>query len=509
MEYNKSEISLPCLTKLYDGNVEQSIDADFTLPDYYPEVTKILKSVTDVTILTAQCNESGISIGGQIVITLMYAGGDGHPNSFTHIVPFTKSVAVSNVADGTAVVEPRINYANTKAVGPRKVEIHGSMALKITVDCIEQHRLLTSAVAEGLYVKSRPVTYSCPMPTISKSAFVEDDIQIPQSKPSVGKILRQNATAEITECKYVSGKLVAKGDLTVVMLYCPQDDGEPILLEEKRGFSQVFDIEHSGEGLGFDSVAQVDTLELHPKTSLDGEVKTIAFEARVSINIFPYCTVTNDIITDAFSGRFSADIVKKELCIENISDYIHENFVCSKALDFSGGMLSSILDMWCNSSVDFVSNDGLEIAIKGNIIINLLGTDSDNEPIYFERPVEFEYKYATELSTQNIRCRPRVKVVAINYSLDANGTVSVSVELCVKATVFTVTPLCAISDIKFDENTLISKDNDSAVILYFPENETVWEIAEKYKTSPEKICEINGVSGQDEKCNSIMLIPNI
>ena len=98
---------------------------------------------------------------------------------------------------------------------------------------------------------------------------------------------------------------------------------------------------------------------------------------------------------------------------------------------------------------------------------------------------------------------------AVEYSLNAGGTVDVAVELSIKSTVFSQRFIKAITKINVDQSTLLSKSNDSAVILYFAENESVWEIAGKYQTDPECICKINGVNSIDEKCNKVLLIPNV
>lgn len=509
MELNKTETVIPSIKKLFETSCEQSIDTDFTLPDYYPEVTKVLKCITDANILSSQCSESGLSIGGQLVLTLLYAGGDDQPNSFTHVFPFTKLLDTKGVTSGAVSVIPRIGYINTKAVGPRKVEVHGSLALSVTVSGIDGCSVLSSADGEGIYTKTAQQSLVTPMETVCKSAFIEDEIQIPQSKPTVGKILRSCGKATVNECKYISGKIVVKGDVDISILYCPAQPGRPLLITERRGFSQIIDCESDSENMAFDAFARVDSLELHPKTALDGDVRNIAFEVKIGLEVMPYCTETKSFITDAFSGKYTADISMARFNAENVADSINENYVCKKKIEFGTGALNDIFDLWSNVTVDHATDEGGDILIKGAVVISILGTDSESVPVYFERPVEYEYRYNVGQSAPSFRCRPEVSVVAVNYSLDSNGGVDVSVELNIKATVFAVNTVTAVSEIKVDSDNMLPRDNDTAVILYYPENETVWNIARKYRTSPEKICEANGLESSEEVCQKILLIPNV
>lgn len=509
MEFNKTEIAIPSVKKLFEVTSEQSVDTDFTLPDYYPEVTKVLKCSPEANILSSQCTDTGISIGGQVVLTLLYAGGDEQPNSFTHIFPFTKTIDSKDVKGGTVSVIPRVGYINTKAVGPRKVEVHGSLALAVTVNGIDDCTVLTTAEGEGIYTRNTEQTLIDPKETVCKGVFIEDEIQIPQSKPTVGKILRSSAKADVNECKYVSGKIVVKGDIDIEILYCPAEHGRPVLLTERRGFSQIIDSDAECDDMGFDVFVRVDSLELHPKTTLDGEVRNIAFEAKVSIEVMPYCTNKKSFITDAFSGKYAADINSAKFNAESIADKIYENYICKKSLDFGGGMLEDIYDLWCKVTVDYATDEGGDILIKGAVIINILGVDSESAPVFYERPVEYEYRYNVGQTADSFRCRPDVSVAAVNYSLGSDGTAEVSVELTIKATVFAVNVITAVSGINIDCDNTLPRDNDTAVILYFPENETVWSIARKYCTSPQKICEANGIESTDEICNDILLIPNV
>ena len=71
MEFNKTETVVKSYKTLFESNSEQSVDTDFTLPDYYPEVTKVLKVLPEINILSSQCSESGVSVGGQVVLTLL------------------------------------------------------------------------------------------------------------------------------------------------------------------------------------------------------------------------------------------------------------------------------------------------------------------------------------------------------------------------------------------------------------------------------------------------------
>lgn len=508
MEFNKTDLTVSSYKRVYESNLEQNVDTDFTLPDYYPEVVKILKVIPEINIMSSQCTANGVGIGGQVTLTLLYYGNDEKINSFTHIYPFTKSQEAEVPENGCVSVQPFVGYMNSKAVGPRKVEVHGSLALSVNVDGVEQRAILSSTDCEGIYLKTAEKPFLKFYDALAKSVFIEDEIQISANFPAIEKIIRNSATATITECKYISGKVVVKGDVKIDILYCATQSNKPILISEIKGFSQIFDCPLECDNLNFESSVRVECFEIHPKTGLDGDVRNIAFEARLGVQVIPYCLENNIIVVDAFTGKYNADIKYDNINAETVADNIFENFVCKKKIEF-GDALTEISDIWSKVSVDHTAKDNNCVLIKGTVNVFILGIDKEGKPTYFERPIEYEYRYELGKELKGLRCRPQVTVVAVNYSLSSEGTVELSVELRIIATVYSVESIKAVAGVSVDFDSTVYKDSDTAMILYYPENETVWDIARKYCTCPKKICEANGLDNEETVCNSVLLIPNI
>ena len=442
------------------------------------------------------------------MLTLMYVGSDEQINSFTHTYPFAKSVDAD--ANGELVcVTPKIAYLNTKAIAPRKVEIHGSASLNVTVSDIEKYSVISSNDSDGVYSKTEEVSSCIPIGVVTKSTFIEDEITIPQNKPTIGKILRYSARPVITECKNVSGKTVVKGDVDIELLYCPNDTKKPILLTERRGFSQIVDSLSNREECCFVSKVKTDLFEIRPKTSLDGEVRTVNFEIKLTIELNCYENATQTVITDAFTTKYQADIKRCELKTESIADEIKENFVCKKSFDFSGGLLADIYDTWCDAVVEHTAFDEDEMMISGVINVHILGVDNDGQPVYFERSFDYEYKNVLNVLCDEYNCCPEVSVVAINCSINADGEIDISVELLVNSIIFAVKPLNVVTSINLDKNSMLHQDTQAAVVLYFAENERVWDVAQKYKTSPESVCKCNNLNDFDDICNRMLIVPKV
>ncbi len=508
MDISTEKLVLNTVEKINEIPAEQSVDTEFTLPDYYPEISKILKCLADVNVITKQARGNTAEIGGQVTLTLLYADKENGINSFTHVFPFAKSVDFNeNIDDSYISCVLRSEFLNSKATAPRKIEIHGSVTLGVSLLVNKKIECLCSVDDQNVFSKCTQIECLESHIPITKSIFLEDEISIGSNQNAISKILRSNAVAVINECKVITNKIVVKGQLHVEILYCSVQNNRPLLATHTHAFSQIIDIDKELDNIVCTAKASVATFELHPKTSLDGEVKSVTFESKVIIDVF--CDKRSQIcvVTDAFNNckQSSLSCIKLDSIID--SEKINENFCFNKSLDFSDGAIGEVYDLWCKTRVNFASCDNGELLIKGVVVINVLGCDSDNSPSFFERSVDYEYRYNYN-NDGNCKFKQDVSVAAVNYNKNPDGGIDLSIELNVNGEIYKLNTVNVISDINFDDR-LITRDNDTAITLYFAEGESVWDIAKKYLADPKRICVANNIDNLDEPCNKILLIPNI
>ncbi len=509
MEKLNEKITISAPEKQNEIVTEQSIDTEFTLPDYYPEISKILKCLTEVSVLSKQIKGNTAEIGGQVSVTLLYSDKENNLNSFSHICPFVKSVEVGDIGEENHIsCVLRGEFLNSKATAPRKVEIHGSVTLGVTVELVVKTNCICNDEKEGVFTKCSDTEYCEMLLPIAKSVFLEDEISIGANRQAISKILRTSAESVINECKIITNKVVVKGELKICVLYCPVQSNRPILLEHTHGFSQIFDRDSLDETCECSAYSSVASFEIRPKTGLDGEVKSLIFESKVNIELFTEKKIAVCLVTDAFTNINKSELETSVLNLPINSANINENYLCKKSLDFSSGAIGEVYDLWCKTAVNFSSCDGGELLLKGVVLVYVLGVDGEGVPVFYERSFDYEYRYSLQADLSECKSRYNVSIAAVNYSKNPESGIDIAVELTVNAQIFKINRINAVTGLKIDAGSNIERDNETAITLYFAENETVWEIAKKYLADPQKICIANNIEQSDNECNGILLIPN-
>ena len=119
---------------IFCDSLEQAIDADFTLPDFCPDVSKIFKCNAIPRIVSKSLNGASVTLDGNVTVTILYCDKESRFCSYEYIYPFSKTVELSRDASGGNVTaKVKCDYINCRAVTGRKIDIHGAVGINLRV----------------------------------------------------------------------------------------------------------------------------------------------------------------------------------------------------------------------------------------------------------------------------------------------------------------------------------------------------------------------------------------
>ena len=146
--------------------------------------------------------------------------------------------------------------------------------------------------------------------------------------------------------------------------------------------------------------------------------------------------------------------------------------------------------------------------LKNKINICILYLDDQENPIYTERVVEFDYSKLINNNINKITNNLKFIPENINYNLSNNNSdIDLKIDFVILGEIYNNTNFNMITDIITDESKNIEKDNSSLIIYYANKDEKIWDIARKYHSSPEIIKNENNLSDDIILNNSMILIP--
>ena len=493
---------------VFRQTLEQPFDEEFTLPDYCPDIRRVLKCRVVPKISQKSADGGCINLEGIACLNLIYVDPDGGIRSYESQSPFTKSVDFSGGGSNIAVnAFCRTDYCNCRAVNERTMDVHAAISISVSAVAYTDTNILTDIDEPSVQLLRGTAPASSPAGRCEKYLLINDEVSLPDKCPAIRNILRHDVTAVIKDKKIVGSKIVIKGELLMNVLYFGEETVDCERFSDSVPFSQILDISGITEDCTCTAGAELISAELNPRTGMSGDMRVVSVSAKIYLWAAAYCEGDVPYITDAYSTKYDMTAEHEDVCFERVSQSLSEPFTFKKTLDIPASGDSKIVDMWCIANALGCSGADNAVTVKSNIAFCLIIRDNTGEPSYFERTYDFESKLAASLPERfDLKCG--TDVTSCTATVTADG-VEVRAELAVSADVIEQTVQRVITGAEFgDEKHRLHKP--SSVIVYFAsDGERLWDVAQRYSTSPEAIAKVNSLSGDVIPSGKTLVIPSV
>lgn len=508
MEQKNLKTSVFSLDTVFCESAEQPIDIDFTLPDYYVDISKILKCRAISRISSKSINGSSAAIEGCVTVTVIYCGNDNCISSYEYQYPFSKSFDTSLNTEGCIIsAKTKCEYINCRAVTGRKIDVHGAVGIYVTI----KKRKLTDVISDcddcNIELLRDSVPATVPMGCAEKYLLIEEEIELGTSQPDIRCVIRYDAEAVITDSKILAGKSVVKGDLKLKLLYAPEENTAPQTIRYQIPYSQLIEIDGISDGCECESKVSIAHLEVKPRVSASGECRQLMLTAKLLITSECCCNNDVPVIVDAYSKKYEADICKNEICFDKIIENINQSFNCKKNIEFSEGSLQEVSDMWCEVKTESVKFGDNAMCVRGVVTAYIIACDRKQIPVFYEKTIDFEYTHPMNISGE-FKCSPEITVTSANYTLTGECNMELRIELNICASIYKCSNLPLITDIKINDGKPIFKNNSAMTVYFASAGEKVWDIARRYFADVEELKQINEIADDILASDKMILIPS-
>ncbi len=263
---------------------------EFLLPDYLPEVRRIL-SVSARALPEGHFLAENAEFAGQTVFTLLYTDDGGKLCATTLRSPYEVSLPLSEPHDGVLTVKERAEEVGVRLLGPRRLTLrtrvrilpHLYIKREIPGELGEESLVtLTRNVKDGEYVNQSlqdlPIEAHLPL------AAAEGE----------RKILFADGTALLRECRPERDGVRVRGDILFSAMV--SGDGLPELAETRQSFDEWIPLENAA-----DYLLTADTKLGEVEATLDEQRGELSLSAPLSLFAEGRRALTLPVVCDAFS----------------------------------------------------------------------------------------------------------------------------------------------------------------------------------------------------------------
>lgn len=511
MEYKLNREAVTVNEVVFDASQEQPIDLDLTLPDYCPDIQKIMKCQVYPCITAKSILGDCLEVSGTATMRLLYLdAGASQIRCYENAAPFSANIPLKrSVGNALVYTRTQVEYVNCRATSPRRLDIHGAFSVCAKVVEQTENHLLSEIEGEGMQQRKKNISISRVAGASQQQFSVTEVLEINDGKPPAETILRTDASAQIEEVKTLDNKLILKGSLALKILYeSGLSDGMPECMEYAVPYSQMLDCPGVSDACTCDVQLEVMTTQVQLKSDSSGENMLLDTEVRLMAYVNAYLDTEISVVTDAYSTDVELTLEYQQKSLVKLLESVTDTCSQKNHFDFEEAGISKVIDIWNETRQVTAHMEDGNLLYRGKFNLCVLAMNSDGRPFYFERMLEFQYGREWTREVPDLYCDCAVTLPNISYRITGTSGIEVKTELRLDATLYQKNGYKMIFDLTVNEEQPKVKDEDAALILYYANSgEDLWGIARLYSTSAERIKEENDLTDDVVEQAGMLLIP--
>ena len=493
-----------------DKHSSVELNSDFTLPDYQPEIRKLLSTRATILPQSEFLGNGNAEIQGEVNYKITYLASDGglycctlsDKYGFTSSLDFT-SHSVNN-DEITLIPYCKAENVSSRVLGPRKLNIRTKLDCKLLGFSPSLYSPNLVGAHNKSTIENRIFETNCLniKRSANESLILNDFISFDTSADNV-RIIDCSSNVIFNECTASSDKIHVKGDAVLKMLYCNDtESSHPLSISKKIPFS--CELLCSGINSLFECCASGVCFDERFEFAENG----VTVEVTLSLSATGQRNEPVKYIGDAYSTEKICKNLNSELSLLNVLRCCVGNLTQNDVFSLEEIKLSrdaKIVDITGKSNVNEFSCENGRLIFKGindyQIVYCLDGEYSSasiSAPIKYEvdtKNTSFQdksFKWLAECSASSVRARHDGERLFVDCELNLSLILNCEnkIEL--------------LDEMMFGEYL---KKSSGEILLCYPDKEaTVWSIAKQYGEPQKSVRSKNSIPENEEQIKKRYLI---
>lgn len=491
----------------------RDITAEYTLPDYLPDINRLLRVSANAERAEKYCSGSEIEYDGKIIYSIVYATGDGEVRCAVFDSDYSGSVSAGDLDFSTVTVETHTENVSCRLSGPRKLTVKCKLCAAVSI-C--PARSAEPSVAgkgaqgtqEHLQYRKRRIEFTKETLAEEKNTPVSEDIEIDPGMPTIERIVFVNLIPCALDVRVQNGKISYSGALTAEVLYeSGAEDRKYVSFSREVPVSGTVETEEAHEDSFIFCDMEAVNVSFRPQTNELGETKTVELDFDYSVYFRIFGKESAEITTDAYST-----LCETENEAESFKYTVPESF---KTFNFSFGEseecgeegFENVIFASAEASLISAEKAGNRTSVGGNVTFYAIIEGAGGA--FISKSVTFPFKAETDAGKYAELFSHIAKTYTSGVSVRAvGGKLYCDCEITVCLAIFGEKEAEALTATTVHTDRPVSRTGGFNIVLYYPtRGESLWSVAKKYSTTEAKISAANdGI--KEIAQGSVLIIPH-
>lgn len=493
----KAPTGAELLAPTSDSYFVTEVSEEFSLPDYIPEIRRLLTVKTAVLPETRYVSEgqngSQLEYGGTVTYSLLYTDDEGKLCA----VPLSSQyeAKASFLGNGECLfVDTCVENTAPRVTAPRRVLIKTrlkSRLLSLDKRTVKEE-IVPGSSAEEMYIERLTEKINGAIINTGELKNIKISDRLTLDGGSIIRPIWCDAYLLLDEAVAGDGFVRARGSVFVSCL-CETDTGIKMLTKSAPLAEEI-----EVEGARSEDAARVTgrCTSLSISGDYDKDKGSLFFDVNSELMA---TSARNDeylVARDAYSTKHEGEASYMEATSLALIKNTSSSFSLNESVQRKTRAKSECVCAICDTVIEKQDLRGDSLTVLGKALISLILENSEAEPLErytvedYELPFKHTISLGCEVSTPVSRIELSSNIKSVRCDSDR---VSISMELYPSYTVLSERKHTLLQKLTLKKDTEL-ENNSSCVRVYFPKgSDTLWEVAKKYHTSRGAIKEANSL----------------
>ncbi len=494
--------------RIFDCAEPCDLSDDFTLPDYMPAVGRVLSCTASAAPPSLYVAGGSAEFAGGVRYRLLYESADDSslwcaelPAEYDIFIDPERGASLpSDAEDLCGMVEAKTENTTARVTAPRRLSIRsrirlsGAMSSPCRFETALRGDLSAMSSSKSLRTDAKCGTYST---AVSSPISCRDTISFAEAGLTQAdelRIISARGDAALKSAEMSGNTAECRGELCVTLLFVREGDGErPRRLTRKIPFSAAVETDlPSGSFVGLRAYAAC------PSVTASADENGILIESDAIV-----CTETaaQDTITylkDIYSTRADCELAKSNLHFPLPVACFNGNATVGASaslsdLGFDSGMKLCDFNARITETSSNILADG-KLTLNGKMKVSAIA-DNGGELITAE--FDSDIKYSADIPEAVSLSAPRIEAIPTLHDLKCRidgDRLHADCELFLALKIEDDSRAEVVSEVNFMPAAPSVHSASEILICYPSHEETLWDVAKRYRADAEKLAEKNSLS---------------
>lgn len=519
-----SKIKLHSCREKGKAATQITLDDDYNVPDYRPDIVKVIKECGELKIDEAKPAAGAVWLKGKLVFKVLYRSDQdtGKISCLRGELPFQEKLNLDGLSEyDTVKAAGEIEDLTIGVIHSRKLNIRAVIVLRAESD-LETEQEIASGIGEECACEQKIRKTNLLQLLFAKRDICrqKSEIVLPSSKPNVQEILWKSIELRNVGTHLDSNGVHLSGEILLSVLYSEEEEPDRL-----QWYETMIPLEcgvecDAGELAGLDHVfykirTEPVSKELEVKPDYDGEERMLVMELVQSLDIRVWKEEETDLLEDLYSLHKNMMPIVEPVTLEHILVKNDSQCRLTEKMVIPENQEKMLQICACEGTARIERQELREKGVfaEGILSVELLYiTTDDHMPIGVIREIyPFEQLIEIPVQTGKVRTELDCSISQLSAVMMDQGHVEIKAVIALNLLAFSEEQITNIRDVKEEPVDVSELQKRPGLIGYIArDGDELWSIAKENHTTIAEIMKNNQKKDESlRRGEKILIVKNV